>query len=155
MATPTMDDLQLSDSDIDVDSPTAAKHHPHPVDASPPASPSGAPKPQRAESRYTTEEARDAALRHELDQVRGVNKVIEDVIESLEKAKNNMNVSPRPNSLLHHHDTNPTLPPIDRQPHRHLRLDPPPNLDPHPLHDRAQPTPHPRPQLAGRHPGRR
>ncbi|EOD48646.1 putative dash complex subunit duo1 protein [Neofusicoccum parvum UCRNP2] len=80
-----MDDLQLSDPDVDFDSPQA----PNDAGASPSASPSR-PKPQRAESRYTTEEARDAALRRELDQVRGVNKVIEDVIESLEKAKNNM-----------------------------------------------------------------
>lgn len=83
-----MDDLQLSDPDVDFDSPQA----PNDAGASPSASPSR-PKPQRAESRYTTEEARDAALRRELDQVRGVNKVIEDVIESLEKAKNNMDVS--------------------------------------------------------------
>ncbi|KAK3044129.1 hypothetical protein LTS18_002104, partial [Coniosporium uncinatum] len=34
----------------------------------------------RKESRYTTEEARDAALRKELDSIRNVNKVIEGVV---------------------------------------------------------------------------
>ncbi len=48
----------------------------------------------RSESRYSTEEAREAALRAELESVRTVNKVIEDVVSSLEKAKNNMHVRP-------------------------------------------------------------
>ncbi|KAF2085008.1 hypothetical protein K490DRAFT_17216, partial [Saccharata proteae CBS 121410] len=34
--------------------------------------------------------ARDQALRRELQQIRSVNKVIEDTVASLEKAKNNM-----------------------------------------------------------------
>jgi len=46
----------------------------------------------RKESRYTTEEARDAALRKELDSIRNVNNVIERVVGSLEKARANMNV---------------------------------------------------------------
>lgn len=90
----TMDDHYMSDPDVDLDSPVQPRGAPDDAGASPPASP-GRPKPQRAESRYTTEEARDEALRRELEQVRGVNKVIEDVIESLEKAKGNMHVSTR------------------------------------------------------------
>ncbi|OJD39886.1 dash complex subunit duo1 [Diplodia corticola] len=78
MASPSADDLQLSDPEIDFDSPAPARH------------------PPRAESRYTSDEARDEALRRELDQVRGVNKVIEGVIESLEKAKSNMQASSHP-----------------------------------------------------------
>ncbi|KIW08156.1 uncharacterized protein PV09_01089 [Verruconis gallopava] len=42
------------------------------------------------ESPYGTEEARDAALQQELENVRKINQVIEGVVESLEKAKNNM-----------------------------------------------------------------
>ncbi|KAF4307195.1 DASH complex subunit duo1 [Botryosphaeria dothidea] len=84
-----MDDHYMSDPDVDLDCPVQPRGAPDDAGASPPASP-GRPKPQRAESRYTTEEARDEALRRELEQVRGVNKVIEDVIESLEKAKSNM-----------------------------------------------------------------
>ena len=94
MADPSASDLQLSDIEIDFDSPVQPRHGPAPdaAAASPSASPSR-PRPQRAESRYTSEETREEALRRELDQVRGVNKVIEDVIESLEKAKDNMHVS--------------------------------------------------------------
>lgn len=51
-----------------------------------------AAKPRTKESHYSTEEAREAALRRELESVRNVNKVIEGVVESLEKAKNNMDV---------------------------------------------------------------
>lgn len=48
------------------------------------------------ESRYDAEEAakeRDVALRQELENVRKINEVIEGVVESLEKAKSNMDVS--------------------------------------------------------------
>jgi hypothetical protein len=52
-------------------------------------------KPRPEESRYDAEEAeksRDAQLRQELENVRKINQVIEGVVESLEKAKNNMDV---------------------------------------------------------------
>jgi hypothetical protein len=44
------------------------------------------------ESRLSTEESREAALRHELENVRKMNEVLEGVYSSLEKAKNNMEV---------------------------------------------------------------
>lgn len=50
------------------------------------------------ESKHGSEEAREAQLRIELESVRGINKVIEGVIESLEKAKDNMDVW---NTLFH------------------------------------------------------
>ncbi|KAK4993129.1 hypothetical protein LTR50_000615 [Elasticomyces elasticus] len=43
-----------------------------------------------AESQYDAEEARESALRNELESVRSINKAIEGVVESLEKAKDNM-----------------------------------------------------------------
>jgi hypothetical protein len=43
-------------------------------------------------SKYNHDEAREAALQKELESVRGINKVIENVNESLMKAKNNMEV---------------------------------------------------------------
>ena len=46
-----------------------------------------------AQSKFDAEEAREAALRKELDGVRQINKVIEGVVDSLEKAKDNMDVS--------------------------------------------------------------
>jgi len=50
------------------------------------------PTPSRSRpSRYDNEEAREGALRKELDSVRNVNKVIENVIQSLEKSRDNMN----------------------------------------------------------------
>jgi hypothetical protein len=79
---PDMDALSLSDSDNDAlfDTPAARKNHP--ADA----------PPRNKESHYTTEEAREAALRSELESIRNVNKVIEGVVESLQKAKDNMGV---------------------------------------------------------------
>ncbi|KAI9673138.1 MAG: hypothetical protein M1817_003000 [Caeruleum heppii] len=49
-----------------------------------------AAKTRNAGSRMDAEAARDAALRKELDGVRSINEVIEGVIGSLEKAKDNM-----------------------------------------------------------------
>jgi hypothetical protein len=51
------------------------------------------PKPRPAESRFSTDEAREAALKQELENVRKINQVVEGVVESLEKAKSNMDVS--------------------------------------------------------------
>ncbi|KAK8194463.1 DASH complex subunit Duo1-domain-containing protein, partial [Phyllosticta paracitricarpa] len=89
-----MADNALSDSEIDFDTPAPAARKSKVALADPHASPSASPdqpRHQRTESRYTTHEAREAALKRELDQVRSVNKVIEGVVESLEKARSNMN----------------------------------------------------------------
>ena len=93
---PSMDDLNLSDSDTDAlfDTPAARKNKQRTQDAGADAGESAAAGKARAkESHYTTEEAREAALRRELESVRNVNKVIEGVVESLQKAKDNMGVS--------------------------------------------------------------
>jgi hypothetical protein len=48
--------------------------------------------PTNQGSRFDTDEAREAALRKELDGVRKINEVIEGVIGTLERAKGNMGV---------------------------------------------------------------
>ncbi|THX45644.1 hypothetical protein D6D06_10404 [Aureobasidium pullulans] len=53
------------------------------IDLGPTPSKPSVPRPE-------TSESREAALRKELDSVRQINKVIEDVVQSLEKAKGNM-----------------------------------------------------------------
>ena len=45
------------------------------------------------ESQYDAEQAREEALKRELEGVRHINEVIEGVISSLERAKGNMDVS--------------------------------------------------------------
>ncbi|KAF2111813.1 DASH complex subunit Duo1-domain-containing protein [Lophiotrema nucula] len=94
MDPPNMDALSLSDSDSDAlfDTPAARKNKNKAQDANGDAA-EGAPggKTRGKESHYTTEEAREAGLRKELETVRNVNKVIEGVVESLQKAKDNMN----------------------------------------------------------------
>ncbi len=89
---PSMDDLSLSDSDSDAlfDTPAARKNKQRAHDAGDEGA-AGA-KARTKESHYSTEEAREAALRRELESVRNVNKVIEGVVESLQKAKDNMGV---------------------------------------------------------------
>lgn len=84
-----MDPLSLSDSDEDAlfDTPAAKKNKKQTQDADADAGKA------RKESHYTTEEAREANLRRELESIRNVNKVIEGVVESLQKAKDNMEVS--------------------------------------------------------------
>src|SRR5690349_22068515 len=89
---PNMDDLNLSDSDTDAlfDTPAARKNKQRAQEPGADAGEGAAPgKARGKESHYTTEEAREAALRQELESVRNVNKVIEGVVESLQKAKDN------------------------------------------------------------------
>lgn len=87
------DRLSLSDSDSDAlfDTPAARKNQPPAHDDA--DDDSAAPgKARPKESHWSTQEEREAALRRELDSVRNVNKVIEGVVESLQKAKSNMDV---------------------------------------------------------------
>lgn len=98
MDNPSIDDLIHSDSEPDAlfDSPATRKKKSKDANANTTSSEGSAPSKTRpVESRYSTEEARNAALRKELDSVRNVNKVIEDVVESLQKAKNNMDTVSR------------------------------------------------------------
>ncbi|KAI4959222.1 hypothetical protein J4E86_002944 [Alternaria arbusti] len=87
MDPPNLGALDLSDSDTDAlfDTPAARKTKKQTKDAD-----NDAAKTRSKESHYTTEEAREAALRRELESIRNVNKVIEGVVESLQKAKDNM-----------------------------------------------------------------
>jgi hypothetical protein len=61
-------------------------------DSPPPSATKPKETPVFKESRFSTEEARDAALTQELESIRKINQVIEGVVESLEKAKGNMEV---------------------------------------------------------------
>jgi hypothetical protein len=95
MDPPNMGALQLSDSDDDAlfDTPAARQNKKKAQDTGADGGEGAASGKTRAkESHYTTEEAREAALRRELESIRGVNKVIEGVVESLQKAKDNMAV---------------------------------------------------------------
>jgi hypothetical protein len=87
MSTPDIGKLDLSDSDTDdlFASPSKA--------SKPATKPNSKPEGQRnGESKYDAEEAREAALRKELEGVRSINEVIEGVVSSLECAKGNMEV---------------------------------------------------------------
>ncbi|KAI5206716.1 hypothetical protein E4T39_02328 [Aureobasidium subglaciale] len=85
---PHMDGLRLDDHDVDDeydDIPYEEEDidYDMDIDLGPTPSKASAPRPE-------TSESREAALRKELDSVRQINKVIEDVVTSLEKAKGNM-----------------------------------------------------------------
>lgn len=150
MAPPSnMDDLSRSDSDSDAlfDTPAARKNKQRAQDAGDEGAAAG--KARTKESHYSTEEAREAALRRELESVRNVNKVIEGVVESLQKAKDNMGVC----TAAAMKDTPSMLTVVDRLQDRSERFHPAPDLDAHPLPDRAQPATHPQPSMAGRDAG--
>lgn len=74
--TPDIDRLHLQDDDEDI--------------FASPGNGATTQKPARTEKRHDMEEAREARLQAELERVREVNKVIEGVTASLEKAKANM-----------------------------------------------------------------
>lgn len=95
---PRTEKLDLSDEDTEdlFASPSQTEKKPHKshrsVSEAPqtPASSSRA-NASKGESHFEAEEAREAVLRKELDGIRNINQVIEGVVESLEKAKGNMN----------------------------------------------------------------
>ncbi|KAH7552760.1 galactokinase [Bipolaris maydis] len=93
MDPPNLGALHLSDSDTDgdalFDTPAARKTN-KTKDVESEAEGTTGSRPRAKESHYTAEEAREEALRRELESIRNVNKVIEGVIESLQKAKDNM-----------------------------------------------------------------
>ncbi|KAG9236940.1 DASH complex subunit Duo1-domain-containing protein, partial [Amylocarpus encephaloides] len=91
MSTPDIGRLDLSDSDTEdlFASPTKASKSSKKSTAK--IQDGGHATSQRnGESKYDAEEARDAALRRELQSVRSINEVIEGVLSSLECAKGNM-----------------------------------------------------------------
>jgi len=93
MSTPKLGQLDLSDSDSEdlFASPTKpAKASQKPNQK---LNESAHAQPRNGESKYDAEQARDDALRRELEGVRSINEVIEGVVSSLEVAKGNMDVS--------------------------------------------------------------
>ncbi|KAF2233893.1 hypothetical protein EV356DRAFT_503148 [Viridothelium virens] len=89
-STPNLDDLQLDDTD-----PEDLFASPGQPRAEKSSSNGGTILASRARSQQESLEdadSREARLRQELENVRRVNKVIEDTVASLEKAKGNMDV---------------------------------------------------------------
>jgi hypothetical protein len=90
----------LSDREVDPDdlfaSPSRTKKKPAQVKSTAlhnqdPPTPN--PRDHPLDSVLDSEEGREAALRRELAGIRSINEVIEGVVESLERAKGNMEVS--------------------------------------------------------------
>jgi hypothetical protein len=148
MDPPNMDPLNLSDSDSDAlfDTPAARKNKKKTQQADANAGEGAAGGKARAkESHYTTEEAREVALRRELESIKNVNKVIEGVVESLQKAKDNMEV--RTPIRYRHVQANTAQDCVEDCA---KRIHPPPDMDAHPVTDGAQPAIDPQPAMAGR-----
>jgi hypothetical protein len=86
-------DIDDSDSHNLLFSPEAPQKSKEPTGANgTPIEPYEVNRGRTQESRLSAEESREAALRQELENVRKMNKVLEGVYSSLEKAKNNMEV---------------------------------------------------------------
>lgn len=98
MATPDIGKLDLSDDDTEdlwaSPSRITAKSNANP--SSKTLDGSRAPASIPGESQYDAEQAREEALKRELEGVRNINEVIEGVISSLERAKGNMDVRSQP-----------------------------------------------------------
>jgi hypothetical protein len=82
MDPPNMDALDLSDSDDGLFDTPAARTNTKKARAAGANAGHGATngKTRAKESHYTTEEAREAALRRELESIRSINNVIEGVV---------------------------------------------------------------------------
>lgn len=149
MDPPNLGALHLSDSDTDgdalFDTPAARKTN-KTKDVESDAEGATGSRPRAKESHYTAEEAREEALRRELESIRNVNKVIEGVIESLQKAKDNMAVRNK-----FGRDTMLQLTCFqDRSPHCAKCIHPTTDMDPHPVANRTQPAPYSEPSMARR-----
>jgi hypothetical protein len=146
MDPPDLGALDLSDSDNDLfDTPAARKTKKQTKGAEGIAGEGAAGGKARVkESHYTTEEVREAALRRELASIRNVNKVIEGVVESLQKAKDNMAVRDTlENGMVW------WLTMADCIPHCPEGVNPAPNMDANTVPDRAQSASHSEPTMAG------
>ena len=80
---PTVPDSAMDDSDV-FSSPTRSG----------PAAGQQSGQPANQNARFDAEEAREAALRRELEGVRKINEAVEGVIGTLERARGNMGVRP-------------------------------------------------------------
>ncbi|GAM84087.1 hypothetical protein ANO11243_020790 [Dothideomycetidae sp. 11243] len=83
--------LKLDDSDTDELCTSARRHNASDFHATTRSHVSQQTPSRGAGNPLGDDTARDDALRRELEKVRGVNKVVERVIESLEKSRSNMN----------------------------------------------------------------
>ena len=93
--TPATDKSHIQDDDLDEDlwaspSKQTSKKSSHRAQSS--TSGLGSSESRHEETTFEREEARNEALKRELDSVRKVNTAIEGVIETLKKAKDNMKV---------------------------------------------------------------
>ncbi|XMA10030.1 hypothetical protein WAI453_002821 [Rhynchosporium graminicola] len=99
MSTPDIGKLDLSDSESENEDLFASPSRPSKTSTTQklPTKPAdnNAPAQRNGESKYDTEQARDATLQRELKSVRSINKVIEGVVSSLETAKGNMDTVSR------------------------------------------------------------
>jgi DASH complex subunit Duo1 len=94
MATPNIDKLDLSDDDTEDlwASPSRVTNNPPTKANSKALDGSNTSASIPGELRYDAEQAREEALKKELQGVRSINEVIEGVISSLERARGNMDV---------------------------------------------------------------
>ena len=110
------------------------------------------------QSKLDAEEAREVALRKELEGIRNINGVIEGVVDSLEKAKDNMDVCASYVTILHPWtldflSQSNSIGSLVCFPYRLQCLYIAPDLDSHPFPNRTQSTPYPQPLVAWRHSG--
>lgn len=87
-----MERLQLSDEDTEELWNSPSQRRTKPVSQKAPATPEERKQHRDHNSAYAQEEAREQALRNELQRVRSVNQAIEGVLESLQRARGNMEV---------------------------------------------------------------
>lgn len=90
-----MENLQLSDSDTEDLWNSPSKRRSKTLKQKVPEEDRSTPEPRHShdgETLFDREETREAALRNELQTVRNINQVIEDLLDSLDRAKGNMQV---------------------------------------------------------------
>jgi hypothetical protein len=133
MPTPDIEKLDLSDSDPEdlFASPSRASKPKQKPNSKPSESTNAAPQ-RNGESKYDIEQARDAALRKELESVRSINEVIEGVVSSLEAAKGNMDVRRSLNLQI-----SQLLTMVDRIAHSYISIYTAKYLDSDPITDRT------------------
>lgn len=139
-----MERLQLSDDDTEKlwDSPSKRQTRQSFKQSSSeePIVPEARTMQDSGDSAFDREEAREAALRNELQSVRNINEVLEGLLGSIDRAKGNMEVCETCSILEKKRQSNPRLFLSDCIANSYLCFNPSQHMDPYIVTDRTQST---------------
>lgn len=145
-----MEKLQFLDQDNEALPESPSKNHDFPSVPQNSSAATEANYGRNNESQHDREEAREFSLRSELESIRNINRVVEGIIHSLDRAKDNMEVSFYPIGPVLFIVKTFIFCFTERFPYRRIRVYTFKHLDTNPSPDGTKSTTHPKSFLARR-----